>query len=163
MNVTLESKGKSINSIHSGQPIMFQRFNDDTQSLQNYLLVQDTNSKRMVYFMGSDQNLQSKDFSDYMIKSSNPKCMSLDQTNTQVLSNTKGSSTIDINGDCSPDLVLETVDTSSGNKNYLEFYISTTAGYCLVDNRYIKDDYLMASFSDLGRLAINQTTTAPTI
>lgn len=146
----LDSKVKYIDSVHSGQPVMFQRFNEGTQSLQNFLLIQDSKDNRKVYFMNSDQSIQNKDFSDYMFKGSNPKCNSLSQTSTQILSNTKGSTTIDINGDCVPDLVLETIDTSAGNKHYLEFYISTQDGYCLIDNRNIKDDYLMASFSDLG-------------
>lgn len=131
---------------------MFQRFNEDTQSLQTFLLVQAEKDKRLVYSISSAGNLENKEFSSYMYKGSDPKCNPLDQTNTQILSNTKGSSAIDINGDCVPDLVLETVDTSSGNKHYLEFYIATKDGYCLVDNRNIKDDLLMASFTDIGRV-----------
>jgi hypothetical protein len=143
--------------------MMLQRFNDDTQSLQTYLLVQDSKNNRKMYYVEKDGEIKSKDFGDFMYKGSNPKCMSLSQTSTQEFSNTKGSSSIDINGDCIPDLILETVDTSSGNKHYLEFYIATNEGYCLVDNRNIKDDYLMASFSDIGKTSVIQTTMDQTI
>lgn len=130
---------------------MFQKFNEDTQSLQSFLLIQSEKDKREVYFINKDGDLTHKNFNEYMYKGSNPKCMNSVQVNTQVMSNVKGSSAVDINNDCIPDLVLETVDTSaSDNKNYLEFYLATNEGYCLVDNRNIKDDYLMASFSDLS-------------
>ena len=69
-------------------------------------------------------------------------------TDDKILSNDKGSSVIDFNGDCKPDLVLETV---GGTTNYLEFYITTDTGFCLIEQKSVPGDTLMASFGDISR------------
>lgn len=146
-----ESKAKKVDDLYSGQPTMFQQFNEDKNELQTFILMQVEKDKRLVYFLDSNGNLQSKNFVDMMYTGSSTACQNADQIKLKYLSNTKASSTIDINGDCIPDLILETVDFSN-NKNILEIYLATTQGYCLVSLQALDDDYLMASFADLSNL-----------
>lgn len=99
--------------------------------------------------MNDKGSLESKDFSTFMYIGTDSRCQILAGTDDKILSNDKGSSVIDFNGDCKPDLVLETV---SGTTSYIEFYISTETGFCLVDQKSIEADTLMASFSDVSRI-----------
>ena len=130
---------------------MFQQFNEDKNELQTFILMQTEKDKRLVYYIDSNGNLQNKNFNDMLYKGSSTACQNSDQIKLKYLSNTKASSTIDINGDCIPDLILESVDFSN-NKNNLEIYLSTSSGYCLVSLQALDDDYLMASFADLSKL-----------
>lgn len=158
----LESKAKKVDDLYSGQPTMFQKFNEDKNELQTFILMQTEKDKRLVYFLDSNGNMQSQNFNDMFYKGSSTSCQNSDQIKLKYLSNTKASSTIDINGDCIPDLILESVDFSN-NKNILEIYLSTSSGYCLVSLQALDDEYLMASFADLSKLLVTQTRMVPTI
>lgn len=133
----------------AGQPLVFQMFNDARQALQSYLVVQTANDKRSVYYMSEHGSLESRDFDSFMVKSGNPRCLGQDQVSAQMMSDTKASSFIDVNGDCIPDLVIESVDRFNG-RSYLEFYLHTDQGFCLVSNQALRKEYLMASFADLN-------------
>lgn len=130
---------------------MFQRFNDnvDKQELQTFILLQADKDTRKVYYYNDAKNIESKSFTDFMYKGSSSMCQDSDQIKMKTLSNTKASSTVDINGDCMPDLILETIDESN-SKAILEFYYATKDGLCLVAVQALNDDYLMASFADFS-------------
>lgn len=136
--------------MRSGQPVIFQKFNTNRQALQTFLMVQATDSMRVVYTVSDSGNLDSVDFSTMVRKGGSGKCNDYSQTSTFILSDDKGSSTLDINGDCQPDLVLESTDRTTNNR-YMEFYMHTADGFCLVETKKIGADYLMASFADLSK------------
>lgn len=130
---------------------MFQQFNDARQELQSYILLQTEAEKRMVYFMNSAGNVESKDFNDMLYKGSLNACQTSAQIKMKYLNNAKASSTVDVNGDCIPDLILESNDAGSSDKPNLEIYFSTSSGFCLVAVQALEDDFLMASFGDFSR------------
>ena len=155
------TKSSSINTVYSGQPVMFQKFNSQRQLLQGYLLVQASEKQRLVFTMSDKGTLDSQDFSNFMQSGTDSRCQNLTSTDDKILSNDKGSSVIDFNGDCKPDLVLETV---GGTTSYLEFYITTDTGFCLIEQKSIPGDTLMASFGDISRYYSKyQTKTEQTI
>ncbi len=144
-----QQKVKKIDTVYSGQPLVFQKFNTNKEQLQSYLMVQATDSMRVVYWVNENGGMDSIDFATMIAKSTNAKCNDYGQTNTFVLSNDRGSTFLDINGDCQPDLVIESTDRTNSNR-YIEFYMYTADGFCLVDSKNIGKNYLMASFADLS-------------
>lgn len=131
---------------------MFQQFNDARQELQTFIILQTERDKRVVFYINPDnKNVENKSFTEFMYKGSQSACQNSDQTRMKYLNNLKASSTIDINGDCIPDLILETLDAGSNDKPYLEIYLSTPNGFCLVALQALDDDYLMASFADFSK------------
>ena len=134
---------------------MFQKFDDDKQALKTYLLMQTDVKNRMVYSVASNGNIEKSSFNDMLYKGSSTACQNYAQVELKYLSKSKASSTIDINGDCIPDLVLESTD-SSNSKSVLEIYLSTPTGFCLVDIRTLEDDFLMASFADISSIVLRR-------
>jgi hypothetical protein len=130
---------------------MFQQFNEKRQELQTYIILQTEDKKREVFWIDDNKNIVRKEFSELFYKGSNPACQTPDQVKFRILSNDKASSTIDINGDCIPDLVLESVESDTQTK-YLEFYLATSTGYCLLSINSLSSEYLMATFADIGRI-----------
>ena len=145
------ANAKKVSDIYSGQPVMFQEFNDQRQELQSFLILQTERDKRTVFFLNPEnKNVESKSFNDLMYKGSQPACQNSEQIRMKYLNNAKASSTIDINGDCIPDLILETLDAGTNDKPNLEIYLATPNGFCLVAIQALDDDYLMASFADFS-------------
>lgn len=129
---------------------MFQQFNEKRQELQTYVILQTEQYKREVFWVGDSKNIERKDFTELFYKGSNSACQNADLVKVNLLSNTRASSTVDINGDCIPDFVLESED-SSNQKKVLEFYLATTTGFCLVSVQTLDADYMMATFADIGK------------
>lgn len=147
-----ETLAKRVSDFISGEPVMFQQFNEKRQELETFIILQTQADKREVFWIGDSKNVERKDFNEILVQSTNGACGNSDSVKFNTLSNTKASSTVDINGDCVPDLVLESDDPSITNKKTLEFYYATTTGFCLVSVKYLDDDYLMATFADIGIL-----------
>jgi hypothetical protein len=133
---------------------MFQQFNEKRQELETFIILQTEADKREVFWIGDSKNIERKDFTEIMVQSTNGACQSSDLVKLNTLSNTRASSTVDINGDCVPDLVLESEDPSNPDKKILEFYYATTTGFCLISVRSLDGDYLMATFADIGILEL---------
>lgn len=124
-------------------------------------MIQVEAKKRRVYSINASGNLESFDFSGLGHTGGDPKCQAFSQVDTQTLSDQKASSSIDINGDCIPDFILESVQTDSTTgkaTHWLEFYSATSTGYCLIQNVQINDNFLMASFADLSNFLLTKTT-----
>lgn len=130
---------------------MFQMFNSQKENLQTYLLINTESNKRTVYWIGENNQLLSRDFSEFVVSSGDSACNSYSDVNNKVINPNKASSFVDINSDCIPDLILETVQTSD-QTNFLEFYLfrPSSQKFCLVSVEAIPQNYLMASFGDLS-------------
>jgi len=64
-----------------------------------------------------------------------------------------GSSFIDINADCRPDLLLNTVGNNATKKH--EYYIWTNKGFCLTKVKDVPAYFTMPSFMDLNNRGTN--------
>lgn len=132
------------------QPVLFQKFDKEIQMLQTYMLVQVSATERKVYFLPKGgKELKEKPFSDFVTESGN--CQSLDQIPTNTISESKASSSVDINGDCIPDLIIESEEISGKTKkSFLEIFLATPQGFCFIKLTTLGEDYLMSSFADLN-------------
>lgn len=132
----------------TGQPFMFQMFNSNNQMLQTYFLMQMSPGNRYVYSLQASKFV-SVDFKTLLVNQGNskPPCQDYATVNSYTMSNTKASSFVDLNGDCMPDMVIESV---SSGKNYLEFYIYTQNGFCHLDKVMVTSS-LMATFADVSK------------
>jgi hypothetical protein len=110
----------------------------------------------MVYWMEDNSSIKNRDFGDFVADSRLPganACQDYSQVSPEkILHPDKASSFLDINGDCAPDFVLQTVNKIPTNKDYLEIYLYMTAikKFCLVAIEPVSNTYAMASFADLS-------------
>lgn len=145
-----QAGNKQVSGTYKSQPVVFQQFNEDNDSLRTYFLLQgqDENNPRQVFYFDSGSNsFKGASFNNFMADTKlSTACMSLDQVKFHQISQKKASSFVDLNSDCRPDLVLESTE---GNTSYLEFYLSSDNGFCLVSIQPLTADYHMASFFDV--------------
>jgi hypothetical protein len=142
------SAKKSISGTFQSQPVIFQQFSDENNNLRTYVLLQVNQGTRTVYYYNLGTTAWvAAGFNTFV---ADPKvgtgCNDYAQVSTHMISNKKASSFVDLNSDCRPDLVLESND---GDKPYLEFYLASDNGFCLVSIQPLNADFHMASFFDV--------------
>jgi hypothetical protein len=147
-NTFSPSAKKSISGSFQSQPVIFQQFNDENNNLRTYVLLQVSQGTRTVYYYNVGTSAWvGAGFNTFV---ADPKvgngCNEYSQVSTHMISNMKASSFVDLNSDCRPDLVLESND---GDKPYLEFYLASDNGFCLVSIQPLNADFHMASFFDV--------------
>lgn len=140
-----------------GQPTAFQMFNNAKSMVRTHLLINSKSGTRKVFWMDDGAIINSRDFSDYVADSKLPgasNCQEYSQvSNEKILHPDKASSFLDINGDCAPDLVLQTINKNPTEKDYLEIYLYLTKQqkFCLISIESVNNTYAMATFADLSR------------
>jgi hypothetical protein len=149
---------KVINEMSVGQPTVFQTFNEDKSMIRTHLLVNTKSGSRKVFWMEDSSTIKNREFADFVADSKLPgaaACQDYSQvSNEKILHPDKASSFLDINGDCAPDFVLQTINKTPTDKDYLEIYLYMTSikKFCLVAIEPVNNTYAMASFADLSRL-----------
>jgi hypothetical protein len=138
--------------VPTGEPVMFQTFNDQTKQLQTFFILQTSSSERLVFYMDGSKNLGTMPFTNLLV-TGNSNCLNYQDNvvNSQnQLDSRRGSHFIDINGDCQPDLILQTLDKNENQ--YMEFYYAVgTTGFCLVQSKLIDNqNFSMAAFADMN-------------
>jgi hypothetical protein len=139
-----------------GQPTAFQTFNNAKSFIRTHLLINTKSGTRMVYWMEDSSTIKSKDFSTFVADDQMPgasRCQNYSQVGTEkILHPDKASSFLDINGDCAPDFVLQSMSKTSNQKDYLEIYLYMTEikKFCLVAIESVNSTYSMATFADLS-------------
>lgn len=130
------------------QPVVFQQFNEQTNNLRTYFILQQTADVRTYYFYNPSTSSYSSELFSTMVvdRTFNTGCNSFDQIKGKLLSTSRASSFVDLNNDCRPDLVLE---SDENGKQYLEFYLSTDSGFCLVAIQPLNGNFHMASVFDV--------------
>lgn len=132
-------------------------FNDAKSMVRTYLLISAKSGTRMVFWMEEGSTIKSRDFGDFVADSKLPgasRCEDYSQVSTEkILHPDKASSFLDVNGDCAPDLVLQTINKNPTEKDYLEIYLYLTGvqKFCLVAIEPVNNTYAMATFADLSR------------
>ena len=66
----------------------------------------------------------------------------------------RGSSFLDLNADCRPDMLLISINEKS-TKRYFETYLYTDYGYCLIDVSEVPLTFSMPSFMDINKRGTN--------
>lgn len=140
-------------SVVASEPTIFQRFDNQRNLLVPYLIVQ--KATRFVYTVASNGSVSEQPFDQFVVASSG--CLPYSQVSSRGLglAETKGGSVADLNGDCIPDMVLESADGT--NSPFLEFYYyqqgngqDIPAGFCLVGIVPNGANSLTATFIDLN-------------
>lgn len=147
-----KSKVVIATGVVTSEPTIFQIFDNQRNVLVPYLVVQ--KATRFVYTVSSNGIVSEQPFDQFSV--ANAGCLEYSQVSSRglALAETKGGSVADLNGDCIPDLVFESVD-KSGN-SFLEFYYyqqagnGLLAGFCLVGITPIGPNNLSATFVDLN-------------
>lgn len=142
------SSAKKLAGSFLSQPVVFQQFNEQKNSLRTYFILQQSADVRNYYFYNPvSSSYESSIFSTMVVdRSFNAGCNSYDQIKGKLLSTARASSFVDLNNDCRPDLVLE---SDENGKQYLEFYLSTDSGFCLVSIQPLNGAFHMASIFDV--------------
>lgn len=139
------------------QPLPFQLFDDEKESLRTYIIHQAADGSRKVSHLGDNGKVITVNFDSLL--SSNSKCQDKSKIANLSLSSTHGGAFIDLNMDCKPDLFIESTD-SNGNRNVETYFLLADNSICLVsvDKFSNKETGLNASsfsFQDLLRLGSN--------
>ena len=118
-------------NLEDHQPSTFQLFDDDLKKLKTYLLVQTAATKQVVSLQKTEAGpkVVTETFSSFI--SGETGCQQPPAESVSKLSKTHGSLFLDVNMDCKPDLLLETIN---GEDRILDIYLFTDKGkFCLTE------------------------------
>lgn len=156
-----KAEGLNLLNIRKQQPLLFTVYTNpqaepnanvisstdgvNTQNYTSYMLIDDITHKRSLYYaQKGDKAFKSISF-DKILATDNVKCKGNGDTQGLSIDAQIGSTFIDLNADCRPDLLL--VSEKAGER-YHEYYIFTDSGFCLTEVAKISKDFTMPSFLD---------------
>jgi hypothetical protein len=119
------------------------------------MLLDDFNANRSLYYVDpSTDKITSKDWSTVLSKA--PECTPKNPApgmQDLVIDADLGSSFVDMNADCRPDILLQSV--GENHQRVQEFYLYSNEGFCLVSKQNMAATWTMPSFFDMNNRGTN--------
>jgi len=147
-----------IQNIRKQQPVVFTMYDNNKNSAvyTTYLLVQgNTDNVRACYYIDRNDNnkMTHRPFSELLNTKDTTHCLSQSNVDGFTLNPYLGSSFVDMNADCRPDLLFNSL--GDGAQKQQEIYLYTNDGFCLVNVQSMPSQITMPSFLDLNNRGTN--------
>lgn len=139
----------TIESFFKHHPQLFQVYDEEIGELRTMLIYQKMEDERKILSFSRDDDgtvdYEEKHFKS--IVSQRMGCKSFDFVRFNKMSDKHAGAFIDLNMDCRPDLVIESIGEEG---RVLEIYFYTGEGFCLVDLNPVPSDFSSPAFFNIN-------------